>query len=83
MASRVLEATLTSKGQITLPKALRDRLGLRQGSRLRFQLEGNQRFRAEPILRELEDLWALADSGPRSKPLSATEMDAAKARRRW
>ena len=32
-------ATLTAKGQITVPKAVRDALGLRQGDRLSWELE--------------------------------------------
>jgi len=33
-------STLTSKGQITLPRAVRERLGLKQGDRLEFSVDG-------------------------------------------
>ena len=79
-----LEATVTSKGQVTLPKALRERLGLKRGSRIRFLLDARGRLQGEPVLYELEDLWAMADEGPRRKrAMSGAQMDAAKARRRW
>jgi AbrB family looped-hinge helix DNA binding protein len=32
-------ATVTSKGQVTLPKEIRDRLGLGPGSQVRFDVE--------------------------------------------
>lgn len=35
----VIRGTVTSKGQITLPKAVRDHLGATQGTRLEFVLE--------------------------------------------
>lgn len=35
-------ATLTSKGQITLPKAMREAFGLSAGSRVTFEMAGNQ-----------------------------------------
>ncbi len=34
-------ATVTSKGQITIPKAIRDALGIGERSRLVFVIEGN------------------------------------------
>jgi antitoxin PrlF len=84
MANSALEATLTSKGQITLPKALRERLGLKQGSRIRFQVHTRGRFHGEAIAFELEDLWAMADRARRSRRVMTTrEMDVAKARRKW
>ena len=79
-----LEATVTSKGQITLPKALRMRLGLKRGSRIRFRVDADGRLQGEPILHDLEDLWTTADRFPRSKrAMARREMDAAKARRTW
>ncbi len=41
-------ATLTSKGQVTIPSALRAALGLHPGSRLDFIREGGG-FRAVPV----------------------------------
>lgn len=35
-------ATLTSKGQITLPKAIRQALGVDAGSKLEFYLQGSE-----------------------------------------
>lgn len=40
-----MHTTLTSKGQITLPKALRDRLGLSTGDRVDFFIEDEQSAR--------------------------------------
>ena len=34
--------SVTSKGQVTIPKPLRQRLGLRQGSKVRFMLVGDR-----------------------------------------
>jgi antitoxin PrlF len=79
-----LEATVTSKGQITLPKPLRERLGLKTGSRIRFRLDSRGRLQGEPLLYDLEDLWAEADRTHRPRrTMTPQQMDAAKARRRW
>lgn len=39
-------ATMTSKGQLTLPKAVRDKLRLRAGDRLEILIRDGDRFEA-------------------------------------
>jgi AbrB family looped-hinge helix DNA binding protein len=84
-----VEATVTSKGQVTLPKKLRKHLGVQRGSRIRFSIPANGAVRVEPVLYDLEDLWRMADSGGQKLDggaggmMTFEEMDAAKARRRW
>lgn len=79
-----VEATVSSKGQVTLPKALRTHLGIRTGTRIRFSLTPHGGFRADPLRFELEDLWRMADQGEKTGGvMTFEEMDAAKARRAW
>ena len=79
-----VEATVTSKGQITLPKPIRQRLGIQTGTRIRFLVVARGHFQGEPILHDLEDLWAMADQGPRPKrTMTTAQMNTAKARRKW
>lgn len=37
----MIKATITSKGQLTVPKDIRQRLGLRAGDKLVFEIEGD------------------------------------------
>lgn len=41
-------ATVTAKGQVTIPKSVRDALGIRQGSQLSWDLE-NGSVRIRPV----------------------------------
>ena len=43
-----MEATITSKGQVTLPKALREALNLSTGDKLCFVLSGESEVRMIP-----------------------------------
>jgi len=79
-----VEAAVTSKGQVTLPKELRTRLGVQKGSRIRFSMPASGAVQVEPVPYDLEDLWRMADEGGPSKSIMTFEqMDAAKARRKW
>lgn len=83
-ASTTVEATVTSKGQVTLPKELRNLLGIRKGSRIRFSIAAQGAVKLEPVLYDLEDLWRMADQRGRSRnTMSFEEMNAAKSRRKW
>ena len=38
----MVEVTVSSKGQIVLPKSIRETLGLNEGERIRLRIEGNE-----------------------------------------
>lgn len=49
-------ATLTSKGQITIPVAVRDRLGLRRGDRIAFHIREDGVVEIQPVRVDLLSL---------------------------
>jgi AbrB family looped-hinge helix DNA binding protein len=49
-----VEATVTSKGQVTLPRALRKHLGIQRGSRIRFSIPSSGAVKVEPVLYDLD-----------------------------
>ncbi len=68
-------ATLTSKGQITLPKPIREQLGLRSGDRLDFVLKDDGRLEVVAIRQPIAKLKGLLPK-PRT-PVTLEEMDRA------
>jgi antitoxin PrlF len=48
-------AKVTSKGQVTVPKAVRDALGIKEGDEVIFRVEGNR-----AVLARTPDFLALA-----------------------
>lgn len=74
----MLQSTLTSKGQITLPKALRDSLHLKAGDRLIFEESEDGGIFIKPRNTDVRVLKGLLKhNGP---PLSIEEMDEAMAK---
>lgn len=67
-----MKAVLSEKGQITIPKRLRDRLGLRAGSVLEFD-EEQGRLVAQKVTTgdELEVLYGSLDLGKSTDELIA------------
>ena len=56
-------AKVTSKGQVTVPKAVRDALGIKEGDEVFFRVEGNR-----AVLARTPDFLALAGSIRFSSP---------------
>ncbi|MGA3311057.1 MAG: AbrB/MazE/SpoVT family DNA-binding domain-containing protein [Xanthobacteraceae bacterium] len=74
-ASPSYEATVTSKGQITLPKEVRERLRVRDGGKVRFTFEDGDRIVVTNGGPRLSDLFGILGKPPRSATLE--EMDEA------
>jgi antitoxin PrlF len=59
-----MEATVAERGQITLPKAVRDALGLTKGTTLKVELEGGRiilRKNVDDALAKLRGRFKLAE----------------------
>lgn len=58
-------STMTSKGQVTIPKKVRERLRLRAGDRLDFRLGADGAIRIYPIARKVSEAFgAFQDKAP-------------------
>lgn len=68
-------STLTSKGQLTLPKEIREHLDVHEGDRLEFRLDRQGRVWVEPATQDLMKLQGLF--GPVGRARSLDEMDEA------
>lgn len=68
------EATLTSKSQITVPKAVREALGIVPGDKIRF-VPAWQGYRLVVIKGDITSLRGVL-KGRRKKPLTIEEMNA-------
>jgi len=71
----VSTAVLTSKGQTTIPKDVRDYLGLRPGDRIEFVLTEDKTVLLKPATRAVTDLKGFLPKPP--KPVSVEAMNAA------
>ncbi len=65
--------TLTSKGQLTLPKAIRDRLHLRVGDRLEVTLREDGVILMEPVTVDVSQLKGILPAPASPVSLEAME----------
>lgn len=73
-------ATITSKGQITLPVRVREALGLDAGDRIEFVEIEKGKFVIVPATRSVRELKGIFQDR-RRKPVSVEEMNTTIARR--
>jgi AbrB family looped-hinge helix DNA binding protein len=52
-------ATITSKGQITLPREVRDHLHVREGDRVEFEIDRDGEVRVRPLAGSVEELFGM------------------------
>jgi AbrB family looped-hinge helix DNA binding protein len=65
--------SVTSKGQVTIPKSVRQKLGIRQGSRIEFVVSGSQatmRVASTPVT-EVPSGFGLLKSKRKPVPVDA------------
>lgn len=72
-------ATLTTKGQVTIPKSVRDSLHLRTGDRIEFVVRGSSEAVLRPITKSVDEVFGKLH-GPGQPALTVEQMDAAVAR---
>jgi antitoxin PrlF len=72
----MVTATLTSKGQITIPQPVRRRLGLKTGDRVDFLFEAGGRVVLRSKRIPFEELRGIVKTA-RRKPVGVREMDEA------
>lgn len=67
-------ATLTSKGQITIPLAVRQILGLNAGDKLEFIIGKNGEVTFKPVAGRVDDVFGKLHK-PERKPVSVEAMN--------
>lgn len=68
-------STVSSKGQITIPKKVRDRLGIDRGDRVEFVFDRGGEVSLRPLKRSVRELAGLF-AKPDRKTVTQEEMDA-------
>jgi len=76
----MVTATLTSKGQLTIPKAVRDSLNLHAGDRVAFIVHNDTEAVLKPVTKSVDEVFGrLHCAGQQRK--SVEDMNAAVAKR--
>lgn len=65
--------TVSSKGQLVLPKQIRERLKLKAGDRIDLQIEDDEKIVLRPLRKSLADLEGFLPKPPRAVSLEEME----------
>ena len=76
-----MQTTITSKGQVTVPKAIREHLHLRPGDKLDFLLDEKGGLRVEPVTEPVTALKGMLPKPQRTVTLAEMEQAIAAAAR--
>ena len=68
-------ATITTKGQVTIPKSVRDSLMLSTGDKIEFLLTDKREALIRPISKKVDEVFGILHK-PGRKAVSVEEMDA-------
>lgn len=69
-------AKITSKGQVTIPKTVRDALHLHTGDKLEFIITKSRDALIRPVTKKVDEVYGRLQK-PGRKPVSVEEMDMA------
>ncbi len=69
----MVTAKITSKGQITIPKSIRDSLHLSAGDRVAFELNSPEEATFRPITKSVDDAYGMLKK-PGQKAISVKQM---------
>jgi AbrB family looped-hinge helix DNA binding protein len=76
----MVTATLTSKGQLTIPKSVRDSLHLHTGDRVAFIVHGETEVLVKPVTKSVDDVFGRLHNAAQPRR-TVGEMKAAVAKR--
>ncbi|WP_234572750.1 AbrB/MazE/SpoVT family DNA-binding domain-containing protein [Rhodohalobacter sp. 614A] len=67
-------ATITSKGQVTIPKKIRDKLGLQAGDHLNFDIDSEGKIAIQPEKKDTDTAFGILQRD-NQETLTIEEMD--------
>jgi len=70
-------ATMTSKGQVTIPVIVREKLHLHAGDKIDFSFVDKNEVLLRPVTKSVDDVFGCLNAATAGKKASVADMDAA------